>query len=251
MIRRYLSATALFLLFPCTVFASSCPDNYPGGIAPTTSSRNIVELCAPSGAFSTLYNTAWRLPLVSVEHLTASHLRAHYKRHVERVNSFRPDDRLDHAQRAELADYKRSGFDRGHMAPDADSWSADSEYDTFVLSNMIPQEPVNNRGLHAHIEAAVRHAAMKNGELFVFTGPLFLNSNVSRIHNRIPVPDHLYKLVYDPKTNRAAAYLEENSNDEGQSYKTVSEQELARMTGIVFLPNSNPEPLDLPKPKNR
>lgn len=207
-----------------------------------------MELCAPSGAFATIYNPSWHLPLVSIEHLTAEHLRQHYKRHAKRVDSFRPDDRLSHDQRAELSDYKRSGYDRGHMAPDADSWSEESEYDTFVLSNMIPQAPLNNRGLHAHIEGTVRHMAIKAGDLYVFTGPLFNNNNVQSLHRRVPIPDHLYKLVYDQQTNQAAAYVEENTNDESAAYQVVSEEDLVKMTGVDFLPGKNPAMLDLPKP---
>ena len=230
--------------------ASECPFDYPG-VEPVLHKSNLsaIELCAPNGGFVTEYSESWRLPLFSVEHLTREHLKEHYSKGAKRVDSFRPDERIPANYRAELSDYAHAKMiDRGHLAPDADSWSSDSEYDTFVLSNMIPQASDNNRGLHAHIEAAVRHLTMNSRDLYVYTGPLFLEPNPRLMHQRIPIPDHIFKLVYNPHTNQAAAYVEKNDNGDDDQYQAVSAQELSRMAGIDFLPGKNPGMLDLPKP---
>ncbi len=229
---------------------NACLDDYPG-VGPQINLINTspVILCAPNGGFVTYYSESWKLPLFSLEHLTRQHVVEHYGQ--KRTDSFRPDDRLPHKDRAELSDYMRSGYDRGHMAPDADSWNQASEYDTFVLSNMIPQAPDNNRGLHAHIEAAVRHLAKQVGDIYVYTGPLFLEPNQVRyIHNRIPVPDHIFKLVYNRYTNKAAAYVELNVNGNSEHYDVISAQRLKEISGIDFLPGKNPDMMDLPKPIN-
>ena len=39
---------------------------------------------------------------------------------VERSDNFRPDFRVPHLFRADLVDFKGSGYDRGHLVPSAD-----------------------------------------------------------------------------------------------------------------------------------
>jgi endonuclease G, mitochondrial len=65
---------------------------------------------------------------------------------VERLNNFRPDFRILKRFRADLTDYSKSGFDRGHLVASAnqnDEKLQNSE--TFLLSNMSPQTPAFNR----------------------------------------------------------------------------------------------------------
>lgn len=248
-----LGAVALALTCGNSFAMSACPDQYPNGATPVVTSpaawNRLIELCAPHGGFASGYSPALRVPLYSVEHLTRDHVIEHQRNHEGRTDSFRPDDRLTHQQRAELEDYKRSGYDRGHMAPDADSWDDESEYDTFVLSNMVPQAPDNNRGLHAHIEGAVRHLAKQNGELFVFTGPVFSN-DTKYLRNRDAIPAQIFKLVYDPQRNSASAYLENNVNGpQGQTYRVITPEQLTQITGIDFLPGKSPSTLSLPVPQ--
>ena len=250
-----LAALALLAL-STLASASNCPDQYPGGVVPIITrpaswNASLMELCAPHHGFVDGYSPVLRVPLYAVEHLTREHVIEHQRNHEGRTDSFRPDDRLTHSQRAELSDYKRSGYDRGHMAPDADSWDEESEYDTFVLSNMVPQAPDNNRELHAHIEGAVRHLAKQEGELYVYTGPIFQGSNTQYLHNRVAIPSGIFKLVYDPRQQAASAYLENNVNGpQGQTYTVITPAQLTDLTGIDFLPGIQTKPLELPVPRD-
>lgn len=125
-------------------------------------------------------------------------------------SDFEPDPELAGHPRAELADYKHSGFDRGHMAPAGDFKSGQALMDqSFFLSNMVPQYgPTFNRGIWAELESRVRKWVKKRGECWIITGPLFydpLEEDPATADGIIPyftigdgevaVPTHTYKIV--------------------------------------------------------
>ena len=101
-------------------------------------------------AFAIMHSGKSRTPLYVAEKLNRrSVLDAQDK---ERTNRFFADARLPRAERAELEDYKGSGFDRGHMAPAGDMSSDEGMAQSFSLANMVPQAPENNRKTWANIE---------------------------------------------------------------------------------------------------
>ena len=66
---------------------------------------------------------------------------------VPRKDAFAEDKEVPVQYRATLADYKGSGFDRGHQAPAADMrTSATTMKQSFLLTNMTPQLPALNQG---------------------------------------------------------------------------------------------------------
>jgi endonuclease G len=120
----------------------------------------------------------------------------------ERTENFRPDPELPPNDRAELNDYRNSGYDRGHMAPAADFKRSDAAMSaTFFLSNMTPQRPNLNRRIWAQLEERVRNLARSHGSIWIFTGPVFLDANGqptqprSTIGRRVAVPTHFYKVI--------------------------------------------------------
>lgn len=124
---------------------------------------------------------------------------------VERLNNFRPDFRVPKQFRADLSDYKKCGFDRGHLVASAnmnDESIQNSE--TFLLSNMSPQTPAFNRQIWRKLESAVRTLDDMDDvlETYVLTGPLFdFQSSIEFIGEnddngvKIPVPSHFFKCV--------------------------------------------------------
>jgi len=89
-------------------------------------------------------------------------------------NPFKPDPKLGGLRRGELADYKGSGFDRGHLAP-AGNQTEDKQLrdETFFLSNIVPQDPNLNRGVWRVVEQKVRGWTKARGETWIMTGPMF------------------------------------------------------------------------------
>jgi endonuclease G len=165
------------------------------------------ELCYDE--FGVMHSGITRTPLWSAEHLTAEQLQS--AKTLSRENSFHAETRLPPA-RAELSDYARSGYDRGHMAPNGDMPDRASQHQSFTLANMVPQDAENNRHVWAGIEAVVRKLAQKEGDLYVITGPAFIGGNLQKVGN-VLVPSHLYKLVYSPRQRAGAAFFIENRGD--------------------------------------
>ena len=213
---------------------TACGDHYWSGIAPditnSAMTRAAREVCF--SAFGVMHSGVTRTPLWSAEHLTRAGLSD--ARQISRVNNFHAESQLPASERAELRDYVRSGYDRGHMAPSADMPDTQAQSESFSLSNMVPQNSENNRYLWAGIESSVRKLAQDRGELFVITGPLFKGKTITQVGDRVMVPTQLFKVVYDPKRRQAGAYLV--ANEATGDYSVVSVAELEKIAGIDFFP---------------
>ncbi len=112
--------------------------------------------------------------------------------------AFNADPSLKRGARAENADYANSGYDKGHMAPANDfKRSVEALKATFVLTNSLPQRHGVNGGKWAELEGAVHSLALKNGTVWVFSGPVFAGKTpVKSIgRDKVAVPTHTYKVV--------------------------------------------------------
>lgn len=78
--------------------------------------------------------------------------------------------------RSENSDYKRSGYDRGHLAA-AGNHKVDQKHvqQTFFLTNMAPQVGRGfNRDSWNRLEKYVRDLTKVYSDVYVCTGPLYL-----------------------------------------------------------------------------
>jgi endonuclease G len=212
---------------------ASCPVHYVGGRAPQIVNPRLAQQTRPLcfNVFGVMHSGVTRTPLWSAEHLRADNIES--AQELSRENAFHAEPRLPPAQRAELADYARSGFDRGHMAPNGDMPDRGSQRDSFSLANIVPQDGENNRHVWAAIEGAVRKMAKKEGDLYVITGPAFLGTNLRQV-GKVLVPSHLYKVVYSPRQKAGAAWFIENQADAKPNVIPINE--LERIVGINLLP---------------
>ncbi|CAL5875174.1 uncharacterized protein PFLUO_LOCUS9478 [Penicillium psychrofluorescens] len=170
---------------------------FPGPVADELSSLPV------TGAFDRrTRNPAW-----VAEHITPQSLAI--KNADRRHSSFVEDEALPPKFRAKLADYFRSGYDRGHQVPAADAkWSQAAMDDTFALSNMCPQVGEGfNRDYWAHFEEFCRNLTRQYSSVRIVTGPLYLprrdpdgkwRVNYEVIGNppNVAVPTHFYKVIY-------------------------------------------------------
>jgi endonuclease G, mitochondrial len=239
---------------PAPAAPSFCPEHYPGGAAPDLIRPALRsqerELCF--GEYAVLYSGVSRTPLAAAEHLTRERVQA--ARRLGRENRFHEEESLPPEQRAHLADYVRSGFDRGHMAPSGDMSTPETQAESFSLANMVPQNPGLNRCLWEGIESAVRDLAVREGEVWVMTGPLFEGESLERLNGRVLVPTSLYKAVYVPAQRAAAAYVAPNAP--GGAWREVPLAELRDRAGIAVFPAlpaavlGRTMPLPEPRPRN-
>lgn len=215
----------------------SCLEHFPNQQVPRMAEKPLLRaLCFDS--FAVLHSGQSKTPVYTVEKLNRARLAD--AKDEKRTNRFYEEARLPSAHRATLDDYRGSGFDRGHMAPAADMPNPNAMAQSFSLANMVPQAPENNQGVWARrVEAATRqYVERAAGDVFVFTGPAYSGPVKTIGAGKVWVPTHLFKLVYDAKTQRAWAYWVDNTN-EARVTKPISYRELVRRVGIEFLPSAS------------
>jgi endonuclease G len=160
----------------------------------------------------------------------------------KRSSNFRADTALPKGKRAEDSDYTNSGFDRGHMAPAADmKWHEEAMYNSFFLSNAVPQNKDNNQKIWADLELLARKWAVLRGDILIFSGPIYENDKASMTigKNKVGVPDMLFKVVFDTKRKEAIAFLIPNQAIDRKTLENyiVSVREIESITGLNFFSN--------------
>ena len=142
---------------------------------------------------------------------------------------------------ARNADYRGSGYSRGHMVPAEDfSWSDEALRSTYVLSNAAPQLQSVNAGVWRELEIAVREIAARSDAAYVFTGPIFAAGVGEFIgEGQVAVPTHTFKIVLaleDGRKTMYAAIVPNAPSARGRSFEQFSTtvEEVERQTGLDF-----------------
>ena len=101
------------------------------------------------------------------------HLSDEWVGTLTRVDSFRPDPEVPADwYRVQSFDFSLSGFDRGHLTPNADrdkETSIPINQATFLMSNMLAQSPDNNQGPWAALESYLR-TLLPAEEIYIVAG---------------------------------------------------------------------------------
>jgi len=199
---KKLFLTLAFLIISHAASASSCPNLYPNNFQLSGSS---LELC--NSFFVTRFDTVHNVPLFSSELLNPS------QPSVERSNDFHPDTRLDKNVRAENSDYETTGYDKGHLVPAEDASTPQEMHDTFLLSNMTPQEPRLNRIAWRMLEETVHKQVTASGRAtIIITGAIYGKGVVHYIgYHQIQVPVAYYKIVYLDKNIECFYAINDNT----------------------------------------
>lgn len=202
-----------------------------------TSPKGTTEQILKRTGYVASYNKTTLLPNWVAWHLTAERTEGSAKRSGV---DFAEDTEVPEP-RATDWDYYNSGYDRGHMCPAADNkWSKKAMEESFLFTNMCPQNGNLNRGDWNEMEMACRKWAKKYGDLYIVCGPILYKGKHKTIgKNKVVVPEAFFKVVLrtgdDPQ---AIGFIYKNTsgNRPKDSYvNTVDEVE--RITGIDFFPS--------------
>jgi len=139
-------------------------------------------------------------------------------------------------------DYTRSGYDRGHLAPNyamSVVHGRDAQMASFLMTNITPQRPKLNRQLWQRLEeAAIDDFAPRFGRVWVVAGPVFDDQLLHRV-GVSQVPMGFYKILIVPgQTPRALAFLmpQDVSGNEPLARFLVTVDEIEAHTGLDFFP---------------
>lgn len=169
----------------------------------------------------------------------------------KRKDNFREDDLINTGS-ASLADYKASGYDRGHLLPAADMKFSDKAMSqTFFMSNMSPQHPKLNRVRWKQLEEQVRDWVEKDKHYYVITGPVLTNVSKKKLgENEVSIPTQYYKIIFDytePSIKMIGFLMPNEECPKDVIDYAVSIDSIEKVTGLDFfldLPDTMEEELE-------
>ncbi|QNM85639.1 DNA/RNA non-specific endonuclease [Polaribacter pectinis] len=166
------------------------------------------------------------------------------KKDIVYTNRKRPYFNEDPKVKTKSADwrsYKNSGYDRGHLCPAGDRrLTLDGYNETFLTSNISPQNHEFNAGIWNKLEQKTRYWAKKYNHLYVVTGGILENNLPTIGKDKVSVPNQFYKILLDytePEIKAIAFLLPHKESNKPLNNFVISIDELEEKTGIDFFPN--------------
>uniref|UniRef100_A0A9J8CJ64 Endonuclease n=1 Tax=Cyprinus carpio carpio TaxID=630221 RepID=A0A9J8CJ64_CYPCA len=148
-------------------------------------------------------------------------------------------------------------YDRGHLAAAANhKWCEEAYKDTYLMSNITPQNKNLNRGAWKQLEIYCRDKIFNSNvcNVHVYTGPLYLKKeeksgeeNFCMLHSSEidyedgkALPTHYFKVLIVEDEDGTVSDLEcfWISNNKEQKYKPLDIEEIERLSGLMFIDNS-------------
>lgn len=165
------------------------------------------------------------------------------KEHLTKTNRKRPyfiQDRKVTSKSAHYKNFKNTGYSKGHLCPAGDRKFSEAAFnETFLTSNISPQNLKFNAGVWNRLEQKTRYWASKERKLYVVTGGI-LNENLPTIGTeKVAVPKFFYKILFDntePEI-KVIAFLIPHQESKKPLYEfVVSIDWIEQLTGLDFFP---------------
>lgn len=123
---------------------------------------------------------------------------------------FYKDDSLKYPYGTTPEDYTNTGFDRGHLAPDASfDYDVETLNKTYSMANIVPQYPDVNRKVWKDIEELERYNASQFGNLYVEN---IVEYNSNEILKKLPIEEILPERKFK-NTEHRAKYISKYEKD--------------------------------------
>lgn len=165
------------------------------------------------------------------------------KSHLSNTNFKRPYFEVDKAVKTKAAhwrNYKKSGYDRGHLCPAGDRKYSQAAHDeTFLTSNISPQRHDFNAGVWNRLEQKVRFWASKYDGVYVVSGGVLKGEMKTIGQEKVSVPNQFYKVLIDNNSGepKVLAFLFDHKDSKKPLYEfVVSVDDIESLTGIDFFP---------------
>lgn len=210
----------------------------------TTSNKNTNEYFLPTNTTNQVIHHEGYSLSYSEAHEQAEWVAYELKKsHLSKTNYKRPYFEVDKAVKTGAAhwrNYKNSGYDRGHLCPAGDRRYSQLAHDeTFLTSNISPQEHKFNAGIWNTLEQKVRYWANKYDGVFVVTGGVLKGTMKTIGSENVSVPNQFYKVLIDNNSGKTKiiAFLIPHKDSNKSLYEfVVSVDEIEELTGIDFFP---------------
>ncbi|PHR71599.1 MAG: endonuclease [Lutibacter sp.] len=141
---------------------------------------------------------------------------------------------------ANYKNYKKSGYDRGHLCPAGDRrFSKDAYDETFYTSNITPQKNDFNAGVWNRLEMKTRYWTKKYGKLYVITGGILTKDLPTIGYEDVAVPKLFYKIIldYSEPEIKAIAFLFPHQESKKSLHNFVTSiDKIEQLTNIDFFP---------------
>lgn len=142
-------------------------------------------------------------------------------------------------------DYTNTGYDRGHMAPNAPvarRYGPVAQRSTFLMTNVAPQLPELNQGTWEDLESLISNRwAPAFTEVWVYVGPVFDDIECWELPSGIRIPSHCYMIIIDIDDEDGRVHAlgvimpQEHPESAPLSNYVVPISEIEARTGINFL----------------
>jgi endonuclease G len=188
-------------------------------------------------AYTVSYNKSMKIPNWVAWHLTSNHTSGPFKRGGIK---FHEDDEVPFPKAMDT-DYRRSGYDRGHLCPSGDNkWDGQAQEESFLFTNICPQVHGLNAGDWNEIEMQTRKWAEEFGDIYIVSGPILYKGKHKTIgSDKVVVPEAFFKVILCLRGKpKGIGFIYKNTGGNRPKGDYVNSiHQIERITGINFFPS--------------